>query len=452
MPNQLRPFTSFMDFGLGYNSATDDIRGLAVSGGTIKSAGDGADGQTVIFHVHSVSSMSDVKQSLGVSVEAAAVFLGGGGSASFDFSESSSLHSFSAFLLVSSFVTNASTHMLGEQLSDQGNKLIANGQMDKRFVEEFGDLYIKGIETGGTFFATIEVQTTDSTDQTKVAASLSVNAFVGGGAESLKSHFNSDSMQSLSTHHLEINSLQVGGKAASAKQFVTVDEMLAAAANFAATIADHPVPYRVELQDYKSLNLPDPPNAADLQNAKDVLADCVARREAWLQYRNDIAFILTNPTQFETPPVDLNVLDQDSAVALNQIKQSASTCLNAIQSCKFDPTARVPDRSKLPKRKATPGMVPVPNFVGVRLNEVDAMAKAAGVDFDFPPPDGPDDPDLGSTDPRFFLLGGGPDNPNNHPHTPDQIIVTGQRPHANTSVPLGTVVGLGVDLAPGVPA
>ncbi len=439
-----------MDFGLGYNSAIDDIRGLAVSGGTIKPAGDGKDdGQTVIFHVHSVSSMSDVKQSLGVSVEAAAVFLGGGGSASFDFSESSSLHSFSAYLLVSSFVTNASTHMLGEQLSDQGNKLVANGQMDTRFVEEFGDLYIKGIESGGTFFATIEVQTTDSTDQTKVAASLSVNAFVGGGAESLKSHFNSDSMQSLSTHHLEINSLQVGGKGASARQFLTVDEMLAAATNFAATVAGNPVSYRVELQDYQSLNLPPPPNAADLQNAKDVLADCGARREAWLQYRNDIAFILANPTQFDTPPVDLSVLDQESATALNQIKKSASTCLNAIQSCEFVATSLVPDRSKLPTRKATPGIVLVPKFEGRLLSEVNALAKEAGVDFDFPEPDGPDDT-FSTGDPRPLQFGGAPEHPENHPHSDDEIIIIRQRPLGGVSVPFGTVVDLAVDLAPGV--
>jgi hypothetical protein len=109
--------------------------------------------------------------------------------------------------------------------------------MDDRFVEEFGDMYIKGIQTGGTFFATIEVQTSDSSDQTDVAGNLSVNAFVGGGVESLKSHFKSQSMQSLSTHHLEINTLQVAGKGRTAKQFLTVDEMLAAASDFAATVA-----------------------------------------------------------------------------------------------------------------------------------------------------------------------------------------------------------------------
>jgi hypothetical protein len=151
--------------------------------------------------------------------------------------------------------------------------------------------------------------------------------------------------------------------------------MLAAASDFATTVADHPVPYRAELQDYRALDLPAPPNAAELQNAKDVLADCGARREAWLQYRNDIAYIVANPAQFETPPVALSVLDQESATALNQIKTSASTCLNAIKSCAFT-SASLPDRSKLPNRKSTSGDADSQANRGAALARLDPLALA----------------------------------------------------------------------------
>jgi hypothetical protein len=348
MPNEVRAFGGFMDFALGINSVSGDIRGQAVTR-TPAAAVPNADGQTVIFHVHSVTSTEDIKKALGVSAEVSAAFIGGGGSASFDFAESSNIHSFSSFLLVSSNVTNASTHMLNEEILPVAAALVAAGQSD-RFREEFGDRYIKGIETGGAFFAIIEVQTTDSTDQTNVAASLSVEAFIGG-AEQLKSHFNSSNLSSLSTHHLDINSLQVGGQAASAQQFTTADQMLDAAAKFATTVHDHPVAYRVELQDYQSLNLPPPPNAADIQNAKDVLSDCASRREAWLRFRNDIAFTMNNPTQFETPASDLSALDGQAAKALNTINLGASACLNDLKACKFSDVAE-PDRSKLPNRKA----------------------------------------------------------------------------------------------------
>lgn len=353
MPNEIREFNSFMDFALGFNSVRGDIRGQAIT--RTPAAPAPGDGQTVTFHARSVTSIADIQKALAVSAEASAVFLGGGGSASFDFSENSNFHSFSAFLLVTSFVTNASTHMLNEQLRDgtpdaPGPKaLIAAGLMD-RFTEEFGDFYIKGIETGGKFFAIIEVQTSDSTDQTNVATSLSVNAFVGG-AESLNAHFKSAQMQSLSTHKLEINSLQIGGQGDGAKQFLTADEMLNAASNFAKTVFDHPVHFRVELQDYQSLDLPPPPNAADIQNAKDVIADCATLRATWLQFRNDIAFILANPAQFEPPQTDLSALDDKGADALNLINRAASRCLNNLKDCQFVSTPP-PDRSKLPKRKA----------------------------------------------------------------------------------------------------
>jgi hypothetical protein len=404
MANDIRPFNSFMDFALGFNSATGEIRGQAVTR-TPASPVPNADGQTVLFHVHSVTEISDVKKSLGVSVEAQAAFLGGGGSAAFDFAESSSLHSFSSYLLVSSFVTNASTHMLNEELLPSAKELVAAGRPD-RFLQEFGDLYVKGIETGGEFFALVEVQTSDSTDQTNVAASLSVVAFAGGGAESMKAHFSSDSMKSLSTHHLDIASLQISGKGRSAKQFLSAEEMLAAASDFATTVNDHPVSYRVELQDYQSLNLPPPPNAADIQNAKDVLADCAARRDSLLQFRNDIAFILKNPEQFETPSTDLSVLESVTTTALNQIKAAASKCLNDIQTCQFISPPE-PDRSKLPKRISHPPSPPpqitiiVPGFVGASLNDVQNSQRQATL----PPEQDSDDGHLDEAMVLFFRKG-----------------------------------------------
>ncbi|MHB9841920.1 hypothetical protein Q8F57_044880 [Paraburkholderia terrae] len=353
MANPTRQFESFMDFGLGFDSATGNIRGLAVTR-TPAAPVPGADGQMVRFHVHSVTTISEVKSALGVSADASFAGISGSGSASVEFAESSELHSYSCFLLVSSSVTNASTHMLDEKLiTGPGSpaELIASGNLD-RFHDAFGDLYIKGIETGGQFFAIIQIATSDSTDQTNVAASLSVTAFVGAGVGSLQSHFNSSAMSSLSTHHLDIFCLQNAGQGVSQQQFTTIDEMLTAATNFAETALKHPVAFRVELMDYVSLNLPPPPNAVDIQNAKDVLADSAARREAWLQFRNDIAFILQNPAQFNTPPVDLGALDSDGSRALNQISAAASTCLNNLSACRFVTNVPEPDRSKLPSRRS----------------------------------------------------------------------------------------------------
>ena len=61
MPNETRAFTSFMDFALGVDSVSGDIRGQAVT--RIPAAPvPNADGQTVMFHVQSVTSSADVKK------------------------------------------------------------------------------------------------------------------------------------------------------------------------------------------------------------------------------------------------------------------------------------------------------------------------------------------------------------------------------------------------------
>jgi hypothetical protein len=133
-------------------------------------------------------------------------------------------------------------------------------------------------------------------------------------------------------------------------------------------VLEHPVHFRVELQDYQSLDIPPPPNPADIQNAKDVIADCATRRATWLQFRNDIGFILGNPGQFDAPQTNLSDLDNQAADALNQINKAASECLNDLKACHFVGVPN-PDRAKLPNRKAA-GKVLVPNWVGHSIQEV----------------------------------------------------------------------------------
>lgn len=376
MANPIKDWESFMSPGLGFNSASNTIRGQAVTVQPLQSTGDG---QTILFSCHKTESVEDVYTQIGLSVDASASAGLFGGSDKFDFVQSKSLHSYSVFLVVSIEVSNATQHMLGEQLLPAAAELLSSGDND-HFLASFGDYYIKGVESGGEFFAIIEIQTSDSNDQNAISNSLDVAGFFGDGGADLQGKFTSNFQKVTQSRSLDISSYQKGGQGEGAKQKVTPGELLDKALNFANDALAHPVPYRAELQDYVSLNPPKPPNVIDIQNAKDVLQQLATNRNILLQFINDVTFILSNPDQFDTPKagVDLNTLANQAREMINQITQAASSCMDDVHACKLI-AITLPDRSVLPLRKQGAKKVTVPSVVGKVAEDAHSVLAALGL-------------------------------------------------------------------------
>ena len=354
MANAIKDFSTFMDFALGMDSVSGDVRGQAVSRmpqAPVPNTG----GQTISFHVQQLETMEDLHTALGLAVDANASIGMFGGSEKFDFAQSSNFHSYSVFLMVSILVGNASQHMLGETLLPGIVDQVSTNP--DSFRAAFGDLYIKGMETGGEYYAIVEIQTSSTDDQTNISQQLDASGFFG--SDSVDTTFTSSFDKVTGSRSLTVNVFERGGAGVGAAQSVDVGTMLNKAMNFPVAVQTSPVAYRVELQDYVSLDLPPPPNAVDIQNAKDVLQDDASQRNVLLQFRNDLAYIRSHPDQFETPTTDLNTLDNQAADALNQISKAASACLNDIKVCQFVKVT-MPDAGKLPKRLGRPAPVAPP--------------------------------------------------------------------------------------------
>ena len=357
-----KDFAEFMDFGLGIDDVNGKIRNMAVTGATPTGV-PGTGGQVVQFRLIKTESLEQVHKSLGLSVDGSASYMMVSGSEKFSFVESSSFQSYSVFLLVQITVTNTSTHLLGEQLVPSAVDLLANGNT-VRFRQEFGDLYIKGIETGGEFWSIIEIQTTDTQDQTEISNQLDVGGFFGAGSADVKTSFTSSFQKVTANHSLKIQAFQVGGAGEGAKQQVSIGEVIEKAQNFASEVLLKPVAYRVELQDFGALNIPEPPNPIDVQNAKDVLQRFAEDRAVLIQLQNDIVYIKQQPGQFDVfDDNSLTALAGQVAVTLNQITQGASHCFNDVKACVFQASS-IPSRSLLPNRKSGI-MVNVPNVIGM---------------------------------------------------------------------------------------
>jgi hypothetical protein len=360
----LRDFDGFMDFGFGVDDVNGNVRGQAVTRSEPVQVGGG---QKVTFICNKTESQEELQEGIGLTVEGSGAYGFFAGSDKFDLVKKSNFKSYSVFLFVNVSVENPSRHLLGEKLVDTAAELLAAGNTT-RFREEFGDFYIKGIKTGGEYWAIVEIETTDSSDQTDISNKLQTAGFFGVGGADLATTFSDNFLKVTGSRTLNIVAFQNGGAGQGAKQEVQPGEVVTKAQNFPAEVSKDPAAFQVELQDYKALDIPNPPDPIQLQKAKDQLGEFARNRATLMQFLNDIAFIKEHPEQFESfDNNSLDNLEQQIAGTLNQITDAASSCFNDVNKCDFQPV-NIPSRNLLPNRKAG-AKVKVPNWVGVAFTD-----------------------------------------------------------------------------------
>jgi hypothetical protein len=293
MADDLVPYRSGMEYGIGIDSPSGDARNVGVLGGptTIPNAG----GSIVEYELTQVSSDEDLQTSLGVSASAS----GGVGlfsaSASMDFAQKCHVHSNSVFLLASVKVNLAFAQIREPAIKPEAAAKLGDGD-PTRFQEMYGDSFVRGLQTGGRFFSVVEIFTSSKTEQ----ESLSISVKGSYGLFSGQASFSSEFSQAVSNRSLKITTHHEGGVVP--KEPTSLEDVQAIASGFAATVEGHAVPYGVLLDKYTILDLPNPPNYIDLQHQMDVLAYCARQRNALWTALNEVDYILDNPGQFTDAP------------------------------------------------------------------------------------------------------------------------------------------------------
>jgi hypothetical protein len=255
----------------------------------------------------------------------------------------------SVFLCLSVDVQLAFSSIDSPGISAYASNLLSSGET-QQFQDQFGDVFVRGIQTGGQFFAVIEVLTQDETDKSSVSASMSASfsAFSGSG------QFDSNFQKTVSTHetkvtcHIEGGEILVNGTPAPIP--IHIDDMTAAATSFHGTVKSNPVPYYALLDPYSILPLPAPLNLVDLQHQRDVLVQCAVLRNQEQQWLNDVAYIEANADQFVGVDLSgLGTLRDNISSDLDNIAQAASNAINNPKSAKMPEGLKVVSPS-LPSR------------------------------------------------------------------------------------------------------
>jgi hypothetical protein len=217
-----------------------------------------------------------------------------------DFAHKCHVHSESVFLLVCVDVNLAFAQIRAPKVAPEAGAKLSDGNPTP-FQEMYGDVFVRGIQTGGRFFAVVEVFTTSKTEQESLSLSLkgSYGPYSGKGA------FSTEFSRAISSKSLKITVYHEGGVVP--RDPTSLEDVQNLAATFAASVEGHAVPYAVLLDKYSILDLPKPPNYIDLQNQMDVLSFCARQRNIIWTGLNAVDYIFANPSQFEIGADKFNI-------------------------------------------------------------------------------------------------------------------------------------------------
>ena len=348
------------DFGVGIDAVNGSIKGDAV----IRTAPEevsGAEGQKVLFDMMQVETTEELTEALGASAE---VNVGMGlfnASAQFNFAQQASVNRYSLYLLVSVSVTNAFRQLRDVRLTQDAVNLWASGNQEE-FRDRYGDEYIHGVLSGGILHSVLQIDTESEEESQEISAKLEAGYGALGMGFSAKAQFNK-MMSSVSTSKsIKVHHLQIGGS--NTNVGITSDQILDRATQFPPSVAGKDAaPFLIMTKEYKTVsNLPAQPNKFDLLLAKDVVKECGRLRLRYLDWLNDIEYILGHPQQFawtneskQTKRLDTKA--DELREAITGLAKQASKCANNLTQCEMptDNLTVVLDADDVPDRKRRNG-------------------------------------------------------------------------------------------------
>jgi hypothetical protein len=281
------PFNGHV-IGEGFNSDTVQRVGVALDVATIGEDPQ-APGQTAVFKFDMVTSQASLEKALNIGAELEAryaLFSGGG---TFGFAESSAINTTSTYIVASCVVLNALRSGSHFTPNPAAQRLIDAGNLPG-FKQSFGDRYAQALHTGGEFHALVRVTSSKTEHQSDVSASLhaELNGLVASG--SFSASLSTAKKDSSSHTEVDIQIYQTAGVGAQ----VTMPGADAASIRdhmntFAQAAHQNAAAYQAELLTYDTLALPFP-SPMELEDRRQVLADCLVRRQGYLSVISDLTF------------------------------------------------------------------------------------------------------------------------------------------------------------------
>ena len=357
------------EIGLGFNSQTGVFPGTAVKFADVKTDQVGP-GQTGTASALIITDHQQLMDSLDVGVSVSARYGLASGSLKVQFSQKTDYNQSSTFVLASFQVLNAVTRGHDVSIPDgsPAKQLIEANRMDD-FGNSFGDYFVRGMNTGGEFYAVIRITSLSQDRETSLAASL--HGAINGGIAAAEFSADMKAASSAKEEHTEtsVTYYQASGLGAEIGATLKPEDVMLRLGNFPAAVATHPVPTSVELASYNTIPISMEP-LEEIQDLDIALADAQAKRLEYLADKNNLEFAMANPLYFDELPShdEVQHLAGEYTVAVNAVMahltKLAKGQISPAQM--FDPSIlTLPELPVLKRRAWTPpppGTVKLPDF------------------------------------------------------------------------------------------
>lgn len=354
------------DFGVGLHHLSGTVMNQAVI--PTPTPPMLAHGQIHSFKVTRITSIADLQRSLNIDVEASygCAAFGAGASARFGFAEDQHVHSESLFMTITATVQQADQSIDHVVLTDEA-KRSRGDDGPAAFASRYGDMFARSCTAGGVFVGVLRVETFSQETVRKIEAELSGSYGAFSADASMK--FQEAVKQANASAYFEIYS--EGGPAIHVTDPTSPAEMLNHANAWMGAMSSNPEkysrPYEWTFAPLTIAEGPPPPNAAEMEHARDVLRICARQRNWLLDLINKYAWITLNQASYDwtnaAPLAEFVAAFKAAQAALDVVAAAASTAMDH------------PGRAATPQYAAITEPSPMP--VGVAQRP--ANPKATGV-------------------------------------------------------------------------
>ncbi len=163
------PYLPGVDYGIGIDSPSGSAMNAGVTGAP--SSIPLSSGEQLTYSLVEITSEEDLQTALGISASACGGIGLFSASARMNYAKSCAINTSSVFALISVQITEAFQSIKSPGIDPAAAAVLANGN-EQRFRQQYGDMFVRGIQSGGIFFGILEFVTSDETDKESVSAAV----------------------------------------------------------------------------------------------------------------------------------------------------------------------------------------------------------------------------------------------------------------------------------------
>ena len=350
------PIKSNFQLGAGFDNATQATKRVAVN----FDLPEPLPSQTSFAELVSIKSSKELTKTLDINASASFKKGVGGASAEYSLAKSYQFNRYYTYALMRIIVRNSPQLVQHPELTEEAEKYLSERGWEE-FFQLYGDSFIEGFITGGSYYAMLEIQTTSEKEQEETKLKLS--GYYGPVSASLELKQTFEEIQN--TKIINIFLRQNGGWGDSLE--ITLGEMLEQAKEFPSLIKNNPVNAVAITAKYRErVVLPNIPAIDELPkiNQRDVLEDLGNQYLNLRDYKANLEFILEHFSEFddfrELETEELNVKKQAYQDSLELVLKEIDEVVSRAENCQNN-------YSQCPSYAPDINFLPLPTIGGEQL-------------------------------------------------------------------------------------